>query len=53
LNKTITGSVIKEECKCKEDLDCNDLDPCTEDICLYKETCEAAVCINREIPNCS
>jgi len=42
----ITGSVVKAQCKCIEDIDCNDNNPSTEDICLYKENCEAAVCVN-------
>lgn len=52
LHNTITASVIGPQCKCVEDSDCDDNNQCTEDICLYKETCEAAVCINRLIEDC-
>ncbi|MBW2977427.1 hypothetical protein KY331_01135 [Candidatus Woesearchaeota archaeon] len=52
LHGTVTGAVVGPVCKCIEDSDCNDNNPCTEDICLYKDTCEAAICINRDIPNC-
>lgn len=49
---TITGATIQPVCDCIEDSDCNDNNPCTEDICLYKDNCEAALCVNKEIENC-
>ena len=52
LESEVTGAVIKPVCKCAEDSDCDDKDFCTEDICLYSENCEAAVCVNNRIPNC-
>ncbi len=52
LEGEITGAVVKPQCKCMDDVDCNDNDPCTEDICLYKESCEAAVCVNTKIADC-
>jgi len=52
LNSTATGATVAPICKCIEDNDCNDNNPCTEDFCLYKETCEAAICVNKEISDC-
>lgn len=46
-----TGAVAKE-CECSNNLDCDDNNPCTEDICLYPETCAAATCINKMIEGC-
>ncbi len=52
LESEITGAVIKPVCKCTEGSDCDDDDSCTEDTCLYKENCVAAVCINTKIAGC-
>lgn len=52
LNGTITGAVVGKQCRCAENIDCDDNNLCTEDMCLYKEDCEAAVCVNKEILNC-
>jgi hypothetical protein len=52
LEGEITGAVVRPICKCIDNFDCNDNDPCTEDICLYADNCEAAVCVNNKIPNC-
>lgn len=51
LDMQVTGSVVKAQCQCMEDIDCNDGNVNTEDICLYKENCEAAVCVNKKIAN--
>jgi hypothetical protein len=51
-NQKITGAAVAPVCRCSEDINCYDNDPCTEDICLYKESCSAALCINREIKDC-
>lgn len=52
LESEITGAIIKPVCKCTTNSDCDDNDPCTEDICLYADNCEAAICVNKLIPNC-
>ena len=52
LESEVTGAVIKPQCKCIIDSDCNDNNPCTNDICLYADNCEAAVCVNKQIPGC-
>ncbi len=52
LDLNITGSVVRTQCKCADDIECNDNNLCTEDICLYKESCGAAVCVNTKIPSC-
>ena len=52
LEGEVTGAVIKPQCKCTADSDCNDNDPCTEDICLYADYCEASVCVNTQKSNC-
>ena len=49
---TITGAVVTDNCDCKENIDCDDSNTCTEDICVYADTCEAALCVNRQIENC-
>ena len=41
-----TGAVTKD-CECSNNLDCDDNNPYTEDICLYPETCKASKCINK------
>ena len=46
----VTGSTVKSECN--EDSDCNDSNPCTEDICLYPET-NSAKCLHKTIENCN
>ena len=51
MDSKVTGAVTKE-CECSSDFDCNDNNPCTEDICLYPETCNAAKCINKIKENC-
>ena len=48
----ITGAVIQPICDCTENSECNDNNPCTEDFCLYQDTCEAALCVNKQIENC-
>jgi len=53
LESEITGAVVKPICDCLEDYDCDDNDPCTEDICLYADSCEAAICVNNRIPGCN
>ncbi|MEE9525760.1 MAG: hypothetical protein V3V78_04105 [Candidatus Woesearchaeota archaeon] len=52
LEGTITGSVVVPTCECSEDADCDDSNSCTEDICLYPENCEAAICVNNQINDC-
>ena len=52
LEGTITGTTVKPVCKCTEDNDCNDNNPCTEDICLYADDCLASLCINKKISGC-
>jgi hypothetical protein len=52
LEGTITGSVVNPLCECSEDADCDDSNTCTEDVCLYADNCEAALCVNKEIENC-
>ena len=52
LEGSITGAVVKPACKCASNLDCGDNNPCTEDICLYPEDCEASLCVNKKIENC-
>lgn len=49
---SMTGAVVKPVCKCVSDSDCDDRNSCTEDICLYKESCEASLCVNKKIENC-
>ena len=49
----ITGAVIKPVCECTQDADCDDSDQCTEDLCLYSESCEASLCVNKEIKDCA
>ncbi|MBR9691384.1 hypothetical protein GOV06_01235 [Candidatus Woesearchaeota archaeon] len=52
LDGSITGATVKTMCNCDKDKDCDDGDACTEDICLYADNCEAALCVNKEIENC-
>ncbi|MBW2981843.1 hypothetical protein KY343_03080 [Candidatus Woesearchaeota archaeon] len=52
LEGEITGAVIKPQCRCIDNSDCDDNNPCTEDICLYADNCKAAVCINDLKSNC-
>ena len=49
----ITGATVIDGCSCFEDMDCNDGNFCTEDICLYPNNCEASICINKEIADCN
>jgi hypothetical protein len=49
---SITGAVVKPACDCNEDSDCDDSNECTEDVCLYPESCDAALCVNKNIENC-
>ena len=51
---SITGAAVlnEEGCACSVDADCDDGDPCTADICLYAELCEASLCINNEMDLC-
>ena len=52
LESEITGAVVKPVCRCMANTDCDDKNQCTEDICLYAESCEAAVCVNNKIAGC-
>ena len=47
LEGTVTGAVVKPICDCTEDSDCDDSNPDTEDVCLYADNCEAALCVNK------
>lgn len=49
----ITGAVIGPVCECASDIDCDDNDPCTEDICVYPESCAASICSHKEIEGCN
>ncbi|MBD3249213.1 hypothetical protein GF336_04150 [Candidatus Woesearchaeota archaeon] len=49
----ITGAAIAPVCECSEDADCDDDDRCTEDICLYPESCEASLCVHDKIESCT
>ena len=42
----VTGAVVTTACECDENSDCDDGDVSTEDICLYKDNCEASICVN-------
>jgi len=48
----ITGAAVTEDCACSEDAECIDDNPCTEDLCLYADSCRAAVCLHNPIENC-
>ena len=52
LDESITGAVVAPVCECSVDSDCDDSDQCTEDLCLYADNCEAALCVNKEIVGC-
>jgi hypothetical protein len=52
LEGSITGAVVKPACKCHSNSDCNDNNQCTEDICLYPDSCDASLCVNKKIENC-
>ena len=53
LEGTITGAVTGTIAgECSEDVDCFDDNPCTQDLCIYKDS-SAALCINKEIQGCS
>ncbi len=52
LESEITGAAIAPVCECSEDADCDDNDPCTEDICLYPGSCEASTCVHTNIEDC-
>ena len=52
LQGTITSASVLSACECSEDSDCDDNHPCTEDICLYADECEASLCVNKDIENC-
>lgn len=47
MDTTITGAAVKPICDCIEDSDCNDFNPNTEDICMEKDSCQKAYCINK------
>jgi hypothetical protein len=49
LEGSITGAVVEPACECAADAECDDGDSCTEDICLYKEDCLSAICVNNNI----
>ena len=51
MDNDVTGHVTK--CECESDIECDDNNPCTEDICLYPESCAASNCINKIIENCN
>lgn len=44
----IAGAVVKT-CLCRENADCDDGNPCTEDLCINKEECSSAFCVNKPI----
>jgi hypothetical protein len=48
----ITGAVVQEECACASDADCTDNNQCTQDLCLYKDVCKAALCVHKPIDGC-
>ncbi len=41
---SITGAAVTPICECSSNLDCDDSNICTKDLCLYPETCEASLC---------
>ena len=43
LEGAITGAAVGPACACGADVDCDDGNVCTEDICLYADDCAAAV----------
>ena len=45
LQDSVTGASVAPVCECSENIDCDDSDPATEDICLYADDCEAATCV--------
>ena len=53
LEGSITGAVVAPQCKCSVDLDCEDDNSCTEDVCLYGDDCVASLCVNKKIENCN
>ena len=53
LEGSITGATTaSKSCKCKVNSDCNDHNPCTEDICIYPENCMASLCVHNKINGC-
>lgn len=53
LDNSITGAAGFEECECEADIDCNDNNACTEDFCIYADSCEASLCVNKPIAGCN
>ena len=52
VDNRITGAAVAEDCECSADSDCDDGNPCTEDFCLYADSCEASLCVHKPIENC-
>lgn len=52
VNPGMTGAVTKD-CECASSVDCDDGNACTEDICIYADSCASAKCINKIIEGCS
>ena len=51
MNPNITSSVAKG-CECKSDIECDDGNSCTEDICIYADSCASAKCLHKVIEGC-
>lgn len=52
VDTNITGAAV-QQCECANDIECNDYNACTEDKCLYPESCAASRCINADVPECA
>ena len=50
INAGITGTTVKKS-RCVENIDCDDNNVCTEDICLYADS-PSANCVHKQIENC-
>jgi hypothetical protein len=48
IDNSITGAPIAPICKCVENKDCNDDNTTTDDVCVDKEDCEKAYCLNNQ-----
>ena len=51
VNPSMTGAVTKD-CECKSDVECDDGNSCTEDICIYADSCASAKCLHKIIEGC-
>ena len=47
LEDSITGAAVTPICDCAEDVDCDDSNPNTQDICMNKDDCQNSYCINK------